>query len=358
MVMRWQRLRKSRHWRRLRALRAVWRDSLLLVRQFMWPLLLFGTAVFVGGLIYHNLARQAGEPIGSKDLGEAIYHVMGLTFFQPLGDNLPDDLRLELFYFFMPLIGLLLLAMGLTDFSILFFNRRQRTKEWEMAVASTFNQHTVLVGLGHLGFRVAKELHDLDQEVVAIELKPDEELITRTQAMGVPVVPGDARREEILRGVGIQKARALVICTQNDNVNLQIAFRAQKLNPHINVVIRIFDDEFAQVIQERFGFRAMSATGMSAPVFATAAANVDITRPITFEGESFSLARLQVHDGSALIGRSTGEIEQTYQVSIVMLRHKGISDFHPASERTLAAGDMLAVLAGATQISLLVNANR
>ncbi|HUM69672.1 MAG TPA: hypothetical protein PLK31_12610, partial [Chloroflexota bacterium] len=145
-------------WRRLRPLRAVWRDTLLLVRQFLWPLLLFGTAVFIGGLIYHNLARQLGEPIGSSDLGEAIYHVMGLTFFQPLGDELPDDLRLELFYFLMPIIGLVVLALGLTDFGILFFNRRQRTKEWEMAVASTFNNHTVLVGLGHLGFRVAREL--------------------------------------------------------------------------------------------------------------------------------------------------------------------------------------------------------
>jgi Trk K+ transport system NAD-binding subunit len=339
-------------------LRAVWRDSLLLVRQFLWPLLLFSTAVIIGGLIYHNLARQTGEPVGRSDLAEAIYHVLGLTFFQPLGDELPDDWRLELFYFFMPLIGLLLLAMGLTDFGILFFNRRQRTKEWEMAVASTFNRHIVLVGLGHLGFRVAKELHELDREVVAIEWKPEEELIARAQAIGIPVVPGDARREEILAGVGIQKARALVICTQNDNVNLQIAFKAKKLNPDITVVIRIFDDDFAQAIQEQFGFRAMSATGMSAPIFATAAANVDVTRPITVEGESFSLAQLQIPSRSPLIGKSMAALEQEYQVSIVLLRQGGISDFHPAGARTVAAGDTLAVLAGATHISRLVNANQ
>ncbi len=339
-------------------MRAVWRDTLLLVRQFMWPLLLFSTAVIIGGLIYHNLARQTAQSVGSHDLAEAIYHVLGLTFFQPLGDNLPDDWRLELFYFFMPLIGLVLLALGLTDFGILFFNRRQRTKEWEMAVASTFNYHTVLVGLGHLGFRVAKELHELDQEVVAIEWKPEEELIARAQAIGIPVVPGDARREEILTGVGVQKARALVICTQNDNVNLQIAFKARKLNPDINVVIRIFDDDFAQTIQEQFGFRAMSATGMSAPIFATAAANVDVTRPITVEGESFSLAQLQIPARSPLIGKSMAALEQEYEVSVVLLRHDGVSDFHPAGDRRLTAGDTLAVLAGGTHISRLVNANR
>lgn len=356
--MRWRQIRKSKVWRRLRPLRAVWRDSLLLIRQFLWPLLLFSTAVLIGGAVYHTLARQLGESVGSSDLGEAIYHVMGLTFFQPLGDELPDDFRLEFFYFFMPIIGLLVLGMGLTDFGVLFFNRRQRSKEWEMAVASTFNNHTVLVGLGHLGFRVAKELYGLDQDVVAVELNPNDELIARTQAMGVPVVAGDARREEILQGVGIHKARALVICTQNDSVNLQIAFKARKFNPGIAVVIRIFDDEFGQSIQEQFGFRAMSATGMSAPVFATAAANVDITRPLTIEGESFSLAKLEIRPKSDLIGMSMSELEQTYDVSVVLLRRDGTSDFHPAGERTLSAGNVIAVLAGHPQINRLVDANR
>lgn len=356
--MKWRRLRRSKAWRRLRPFRAIWRDTLLLVRQFVWPLLLLVTAVLIGGSIYHNLARQSNEPIGSSDMAEAVYHVFGLTFLQPLGDNLPDDNRLELFYFVMPIIGLVVLALGLTDFGILFFNRRQRSKEWEMAVASTFNNHIVLVGLGHLGFRVAKELNELDQDVAAIELKPDDELIIRAQAMGIPVVSGDARREEVLRGVGLPKARALVICTQNDSVNLQIAFKARKLNPTINVVIRIFDDDFGQSIQEQFGFRAMSATGMSAPVFATAAANVDVTRPITVEGESFSLAKLEIPPHSALVGLSMAALEQTYEVSIVLLRHDSHSDFHPAGDRALMPGDVIAVLAGHVQINRLVDENR
>jgi Trk K+ transport system NAD-binding subunit len=330
---------------------------LLLVRQFLWPLLLFGTAVLIGSLIYYALAKQAGETIASDDLFEAIYHVLGLTFFQPLGDDLPNTLSLKLFYFIMPIIGLLVLALGLTDFGILFFNRRQRNKEWEMAVASTFNKHIVLVGLGHLGFRVVKELHELGQDVVAVELNPNEELTSRAQAMGIPVVPGDARREEILQGLGVEKARALVICTQNDSVNLQIAFKARKMNPNISVVVRIFDDEFGQAIQEQFGFRAMSATGMSAPVFATAAANVDITRPLTIEGESFSLAKVEIGRQSALLGRCLSEIEQSYEVSIVLLRQDGRSDFHPPGECQLTAGDVIAVLAGPPYISRLVHEN-
>jgi Trk K+ transport system NAD-binding subunit len=235
--------------------------------------------------------------------------------------------------------------------------RRARSKEWEMAVASTFSNHIVLVGFGHLGFRVAQQLMEIDEDVAAIELNPREDLITKTQAMGIPVVADDARNEKALLGASVPKAKAILLCTQNDSLNMQIAFKAQKLNPDIRVVTRIFDDEFAQMLEEQFGFRAMSATQMASPSFAAAASGVDITRPITVEGEAFSLARLNVPEKSKLIGRSMAYIEQKYDLSIVLHRHIQESDFHPAGEKRIAVGDVLAILGGPEQISRLLKDN-
>lgn len=342
---------------RMRRLRATWRDTLLLVREFIRPLSYFALAVVGGGLLYFQLARFFAEEVGSSNLVEAIYQVLGLTFLQPLGDNLPNNLPLQLFYFIMPIIGIFILAQGLTDFGLLFFNRRERSKEWEMAVASTFQDHIVLVGLGHLGYRVAQKLYELDRDVAVIELNPDQDLIAEAQAMGIPVLKDDARREVALQGVGVAKARGIILCTQNDSMNLQIAFKARRLNPQIRVVLRIFDDDFGQSLQEQFGFKAMSATGMAAPTFAAAAADVDVTRPITVEGEALSLARLKLEKGSSLLDCSVAEIEQNYEVSVVLLREDGRSDFHPAGERNLNLGQVLGVLGGPEQINRLVDAN-
>jgi Trk K+ transport system NAD-binding subunit len=342
---------------RLRRLRAIWRDTLLLVREFIRPLLFFALTTFGGGLLYFQLARFFGEDVGSNNLMEATYQVLGLTFLQPLGDHLPDHLPLQLFYFVMPLIGISILAQGLTDFGLLFFNRRERSKEWEMAVASTFQGHIVLVGLGHLGYRVTKNLFELDRDVAVIELNPDEDLIAEAQAMGIPVLKDDARREVALQAAGVAKARAIILCTQNDSLNLQIAFKARRLNPQIRVVLRIFDDDFGQSLQDQFGFRAMSATGMAAPTFAAAAADVDVTRPITVEGEALSLARLKLEGVSGLLDCSVSEIEQNYEVSVVLLREDGRSDFHPAGTRKLKQGHVLGVLGGPEQINRLVDAN-
>ena len=154
-----------------------------------------------------------------------------------------------------------------------------------------------------------------------------------------------------------KKPAPMIICTQNDSVNLQIAFNARKRNPKIIIVIRIFDEEFGRTINEHFGFRALSATGMSAPVFATAATGADVTRPLTIEGESLSLAKVIVPRKSRLVGMSMSDVEEIYDVSVVFLRRYGESDFHPAGSRTLEAEDTIAIFGGQAQIGRLVNDN-
>ncbi len=226
-----------------------------------------------------------------------------------------------------------------------------------MAVASTFSGHVVLVGLGHLGFRVMQELVERGQDVVVIEQNPKPNLADEARRLNVPVIQDDGQRQETLIGAAVARARAIVLCTQNDVLNLQIAFMARRLNPGIEVVMRIFDDAFAEEVARQFGYRAMSATGMAAPTFAAAATGMDIARPITIEGQPFSLGTLTVGRGSRLAGLSVGAVEREYDVSVVLLRRDGASDYHPAGESCLSAGDVVAVLGSPEPIGRLARAN-
>lgn len=338
-----------------RKVRASWRDTLLLIREFGWPLLVFLLTMIGAGFLYYLLASLAQTPVDS--IVESVYLVLALSFLQPIGE-FPDVWYLQIFYFLMPIIAVGILAYGLADFGRMFFNRKARSKEWEMAVASTFKDHIVLIGLGHLGFRVASELRELEQDVVVIELNAKADLIAAAHNMDIPVIEDNGKRREALQKAGTSRARTIVICTQDDNLNLQIAFKARKLKPDIYVIVRIFDDDFAQTLEEQFGFKAMSATRMAAPTFAAAAAGVDITGPITVEGESLSLARLDIQSRSNLASQTVADVEQKYDVSVVLLRRNAESDYHPAGDKLLSAGDVLAVLAGPEQISHLVDGNQ
>ena len=63
-----------------RSLRATWRDTALLVREFRWPLTIFLLAVILGGFLYFQLAQLAGEPV--ETLTEAMYRVFLQAFLQ------------------------------------------------------------------------------------------------------------------------------------------------------------------------------------------------------------------------------------------------------------------------------------
>jgi voltage-gated potassium channel len=340
--------------KKFRKLKAEWRDTRLLLGEFGTPLLIFLLTVLLGGISYYFLSSYAGEPLGN--LLEAIYQVLTMTFLQT-GGNFPHTWYLAIFYFIMPVIGLVILAQGVAEFSVMLFNRRARGKEWEIAVASTYNNHIILVGLGHLGYRVAQEINHMDQDIVLIESNPKADLIASIKSMGIPVIQEDAGQPSTLEVAGVQRARSIILCTQNDSLNLKIALNARRINPTIHVVIRIFDDDFAHALTEQFGFTAFSATGMAAPAFAAAASGVDMTRPITVEGQSMSLAHLRIEPGSILVNRSVNEVEQKYNLSVVFLRRDSASDYHPPADCSLNVRDVLVVLGGPSEIRSLASDN-
>lgn len=330
------------------------RETGILLREFRLPVLIFSTAIIGLGLLYHFLAHQSGEPLDS--VPEAIYLMLTLAFLQPSG-TFPRTPVLQIFYFLMPLVGVGTLAQGLAEFGVMLFNRRARSKEWEIAVASTLRNHTVLVGLGHLGYRVAQQLHEMNEHVVVIETNPSLDLVAAVQKMHIPIIQDDASRPAALENAGVVRARTIILCTQNDSLNLQIALKARRLQPEIRVVIRIFDEDFAESLREQFGFSALSGTGMAAPVFAAAAAGADVTNPISIEGQQLSLARLIVQPDADFAGKTVGFVEDNYHLSMVLVRHDHETEMHPNDSKLLCVGDVLAVLGGPKELNNLMHDN-
>ena len=340
---------KFQHWR------ASIRDTTLLLREFGGPVLFFFTVIVGGGIAYFLIANAVGESVPNPI--EAIYLVLTMAFLQPSGE-FPHYFFLQLFYFLMPIIGIGALAQGLTDFGILLFNRRARSREWEIAVASTLSKHHILIGLGHLGFRVVQQLHDMGEQVAVIELDPKADLTATIQKLGIPVISGDASREVTLLDAGVRRAKSIIMCIQNDALNLKTALKARALNPNIKVIIRIFDDDFAEELHTQFGFNALSGTAIAAPAFAASAAGADITNPINVEGESLSLARLTITPNSDLDGKSVGQIEDGYSVSIVLVRHNHNTELHPTDSMVVQGGNLLAVLGRPEKLNTLVHASK
>ena len=335
-----------------KALAADVRDTLVLFGQFRGSLITFSLAVIGGGWLYFMLAQRAGEPHPGS-LPEAIFLVLSMIFLQANAE-FPGVWYLQLYFFLMPVLGLGILSQGAADFGALLFNRRARGEAWQVAVAATYSNHIVIVGLDHLGFRIARALHDLGESFVAIELKPDAELISQVQSWNVPIIQGDANKLDVLQNAGVDRAHTIVITTSDDTLNLQIAIHARAVNPQIRTIVRLFDDDFAREVQSSFGVTAAySASALAAPAFAAAAANLDIAEAIVVNGRVLNMSHFTVASQSKLAGKTIGQLEDEHDASVVLLRRGKGADLHPDHDTLLKVEDQITVFAEASTLHKL-----
>lgn len=85
---------------------------------------------------------------------------------------------------------------------------------------------------------------------------------------------------------------------------------------------------------------------MPAPVFPAAAAGVDVANPISVEGRLLSLARPRESNPAEITNNIVGHQEEPYPLNLVWLHHGHQSEMHPADNRLLHPGDVIAAPGG------------
>jgi Trk K+ transport system NAD-binding subunit len=210
------------------------------------------------------------------------------------------------------------------------------------------NDHIVLVGLGTVGTRVLRQLTDLGLEVVAIDRRSDARGAEVAEQLGVPLIVGDAGREETLRAASIDTAQALLVLSTDDVTNLKAALNARSVRADIRVVLRLFDSDFAIRVQKAFDINtSRSVSRLVAPAFAAAMLDRDVVVTIPVDRHALLVASVQVLAGSPLVGATLRTADRPLSVRVIGLSLPGSEwvDWSPELGHRLAAGDRILVVA-------------
>jgi Trk K+ transport system NAD-binding subunit len=128
--------------------------------------------------------------------------------------------------------------------------------------------HVVVCGAGRIGSAVVDLLLHARKHVVIVDPSPDPNLMRLARMNAIDLLTGDATHEEVLELCDIPHASALVVLTNNDPGNLEIALGARALRPDVPLVVRMENRNFAQATAELFGIATFSPAALSAPAFA------------------------------------------------------------------------------------------
>src|SRR3989442_12674621 len=97
-------------------------------------------------------------------------------------------------------------------------------------------EHVVIAGLGLNGRNLAAALRAIRVPYLIVELNPQTVRHARTQ--GEPAFYGDATREEILRALGVDRAKLFVVAISDPAATRRIAPVARRLNPPLHIIAR------------------------------------------------------------------------------------------------------------------------
>lgn len=346
---------KHRISRITRFLRAAWHDTLALWKEFRIPIVTFIFVLFVGGFVYGELHVAAGhERIPYVDLPYIMLAMMVLES----AIDLPTEGHLMVFWYAMPFIGVYIVGRGAADFVRLFFNRGERRSAWEEAVASTYRNHIIVMGIGHVGLRVVRTLTDMGFEVVAIDNDIDQDSDIQLSELSIPVVVGDGRSPSILEKAGIEHAQSLIVCTSSDHLNIEVTLRSREMNPTIRLVVRMWDNQFAGQLKRFLGVDSViSSSDLTAPIFAGAAVGVEITQTLSVGGIDYSMIRLKITEHSFMRGQLIRDLQDRNDMDIVLHERDGVVDVHPPSDMLVEMNDTIVLFARHDQIISLVSRN-
>lgn len=322
---------ESRLWRE-------WCFVRVIAARFRLRLLMLAMVLVVGAYLFIRL-----EPGQGHTILRALFYTWSLIFGEA-PEAFPQHPVLQGAFFVIPVLGLTIIIEGIVDFALALRDRRRSEHSWCVTMAASLSEHIVLVGVGRLGYRTYRMLRKLGETLVVMERKSDGEFLDEIRRDGVPLLICDARRDTALLEANIAKARSIILATNDDLANLEIALDARRYNPTIRVVLRMFDQHMADKIRDGFNIHiAMSQAAISAPTFAMAAIEPSVVSTLVVGDRLLVTQRWIARHGGPLSHKSVGELLEKHQFSVVELRRASAVQLFPPPHTKIEVGDELVV---------------
>ncbi|MFN6463003.1 MAG: potassium channel family protein [Nostoc sp. DedVER02] len=154
----------------------------------------------------------------------------------------------------------------------------------------------LVCGLQSLGQHCVAVLKEYDVKVNAIDdVQPEHWEVPEVPSLLEKLIVGDCRQPTILEQAGIGECRSILLVTRNERINIEAAFAARRLNPHVRLIVRSDKQNFNKLLSENLGnFVAFEPTHLSAHAFALASLGSEAIGYFTLEGQLLQVIKHQV----------------------------------------------------------------
>ena len=202
--------------------------------------------------------------------------------------------------------------------------------------------HVVVIGLDKIGQSVATLLQEFKQPLVGITFNQD---FDQTILPQMPLIA--AKVTDALAKANLHTAKSVVVTTEDEIVNLEVALMVQAINPNTHLAIHTFGQRLSDHLSQLLpNAQVLNAHAVAAEAFAGAAFGENIISLFRFNNQTILVTEYQIEAGDTLNGLLLAEVAYGYGVvPILHQKPPNVSTLMPSDEIRLAVGERLVVLA-------------
>jgi voltage-gated potassium channel len=225
--------------------------------------------------------------------------------------------------------------------------RLQRRRELRML--EHIKDHFIICGYGRIGSIVAQQFRREQIPYVVVERDPDR--VQAAIADGALGVEADASREEVLKRVGIDRARGLIAAVGTDAENVYAVLSARVMRPDLFIVGRAETEDATLKLKRAGANRVISPYKIGAMQIAQTAVRPTVVDFFEFatnaDNLELAMEEIAITAQSEFASRSIVEanLRQRYGVIVVGIqREDRRMEFNPEPDTRIQPGDTLVVL--------------
>jgi voltage-gated potassium channel len=229
--------------------------------------------------------------------------------------------------------------------------RRQR-------MIDELRDHIIVCGYGRVGRRAAEEFRA--SQVPYVVLDHSEDAVAAAEQNGDLFVHGDGAQDEDLTQAGIERARGLLVASDDDADNLYITLSAKARRPDLTVIARASSEDAERKLKLAGADRVVTPYTTAGRVMANLMTKPQVTAFINVltsaREPNLSFEEIEVPPTCAAAGRTIGELDVQRRTGayIVAIRSaNGQLEVRPSKDTLLEIGDVVVGLGSPEEVARL-----
>jgi len=231
-----------------------------------------------------------------------------------------------------------------------------------LAGEKKLSNHHIICGLSPVGEAILEEFLKTKQKFVVVE-KDEAKFETAQKNYGEFLyILGDATQDEVLTEAGIERAKSILVCLNEDSHSLYVVISAKSLNPKIKILVSVVEeDAFAKmkragadyvISPQKIGGLRMASTVLRPNVVSF----LDIMLKES-EGE-WRIEEVEVPEKSPFLNKTLAESQISKNTGLVVIAMRkaktGRFVYNPDASMRLEAKDKILVLGNQKLLSRLI----